>query len=307
MAESLRFDGRVAAITGAGRGLGRQYALLLAERGAKVVVNDIIGKDGADPAAALVTEIRAAGGDAVANHDDVSAPDSGESIVQDAVEAFGRIDIVITNAGIAYKEHPFVETTHEGLMRMMAIHFGGTFSLVHAAWKRFVEEGYGRIVTVTSAAGMYGQPGAVEYSAAKGAIYGFSRALAQETAATSDIKLNILSPAGVAGTNDDLDVDAETKAFMARFLDAALVAPGVAYLAHESCPFNGRTFTVGGGHMGRIVVGETEGHWPEEPTLEAFAATPDEIDDPEGITIHEDAVSWGSWLAELGSAKTSRS
>lgn len=267
--------------------MGRQNALLLAERGAKVVVNDLVTPEGDDPAGDVVKEIKAAGGHAVSNHDSVALPETGDALVKAAINAYGRVDILVTNAGITYKEHPFEEASYDGFTRMFGVHLGGTFGVIRAAWRKFVEQDYGRIVTFASAAGFFGQAGAVEYSAAKGAVYGFSRALAQETAKTADIKINIVSPTELAGAGEDLGASAG--AFVEEFGDPKLVAPGVAYLAHESCQFNGRTFVVGSGRMGRLVVGETEGVRPVDPTVEAFAAEAEAIDNPEGITIHDNA------------------
>jgi NAD(P)-dependent dehydrogenase (short-subunit alcohol dehydrogenase family) len=243
MAERMRFDGQVAIITGAGRGLGRQYALALATRGAKVVVNNRTGAE--DPAADVVNAIQAAGGEAMVNHEDVSAPTAGASLVDAALQTYGRLDIVVSNAGPQSVQGPFVETTLESLEEMLGAHVRGTYTLLRAAWPYLVEHDYGRVITTGSASGFYGQPGAVEYSAAKGAIIGLTRALAHESQGTG-VRVNLLSPAGMTGPNERLDVPEEQKVLLRRWLDPALVAPAVLWLAHESCPFNGRIFSAGG-------------------------------------------------------------
>jgi NAD(P)-dependent dehydrogenase (short-subunit alcohol dehydrogenase family) len=297
MAEQMRFDGQVAIISGAGRGLGRQYALALSARGARVVVNNRT-RPGQDPATDVVREIRAGGGEATVNHVDVAAPDAGSSLVDAALQTYGSLDIVVANAGVIPLQGRFIDTTSSSLEEMLRVHVIGTYSLVRAAWPHLVEQDYGRIVTTGSASGLYGQPGSFEYSAAKGAITGLTLALAHESRGTG-IRINLLSPAGFTTPNERLDVDEQQKAVFREWLDPALVAPAVVWLAHSSCPFNGRMFSAGGGHMGRIAIGESEGFWTAQPTPEVFASHQIDVENADALVFHDDAVSWGGWVAAL--------
>lgn len=202
--KEMRFDEQVAIITGAGRGLGREYALALASRGAKIVVNNRDGTiPGEDPSASVVAEIRAAGGEAIVDHRDASEPASGDAMVAAALEAWGRVDIVVANAGVVSEYLGFSETTSEMVARMLDIHVLGTHRLLRAAWPHLIDQDYGRVITTSSASGLYGQPLAVDYSAAKGAIIGLTRALAHETAGTG-IRVNLLSPGGFTRVNESL-------------------------------------------------------------------------------------------------------
>ena len=174
----LTYDGKVAVITGAGGGLGRQHALLLASRGALVVVNDLGGTvdgSGADSSAAqkVVDEIRAAGGEAVANHDSVSTPEGGEGIIQTAVDAYGRVDIVINNAGIL-RDVSFQKMSDRDWDLIMMVHLKGAFSVTRAAWNIMKDKQYGRILNTGSSAGIYGSFGQVNYSTAKLGLWGFT-------------------------------------------------------------------------------------------------------------------------------------
>ncbi|MET0149433.1 MAG: SDR family NAD(P)-dependent oxidoreductase, partial [Acidimicrobiales bacterium] len=175
-----RFDGRVAVVTGAGRGIGRAHALLLAERGASVVVNDLGGSmegEGADvgPAVAVAEEIAAAGGAAVADGSDVSTPDGGQALIDAAVEQFGRLDVLVNNAGIMrWAGLPEVDAVD--LERHLAVHVGGSFNTTRAAWPHLVDQGYGRIVMTTSA-GFFGLPKNLAYATAKGGVIGLTRSL----------------------------------------------------------------------------------------------------------------------------------
>jgi len=304
MTEDLRFDGQTAVITGGGRGLGRGYALALAARGANVVVNNRAGTvPGEDPAADVVEEIRAAGGEATVHHADVSEPKTGAAIVDAALQAYGRLDIVVANAGVTYDARSFVETTPESLEQMLRIHVFGTYSLLRAAWPHLLEQGYGRVITTGSSSGFYGQPSAIEYSAAKGAIVGLTRALAHEADGT-DVRVNLLSPGGMTAPNEKrLAVDEDTKALLRGWLDPALVAPAIVLLAHRSCPYNGRMFSAGGGHVGRVVIGESEGFWPADNTPETYAANEDEVDSTDRLVFHDDAIVWGTWLAQTAASQ----
>jgi 3-hydroxyacyl-CoA dehydrogenase/3a,7a,12a-trihydroxy-5b-cholest-24-enoyl-CoA hydratase len=247
MSNELRFDGRTAIITGAGGGLGRAYALLLAARGAAVVVNDLGGSphgDGASNSAAdrVVEEIRAAGGEAVANYDSV---EHGERIVQAALDAFGRIDIVINNAGIL-RDTSFHKMTEEDWERIYRVHLYGGFKVTHAAWPYLRDQGYGRIIMTSSAAGLYGNFGQANYGSAKLGLLGLANSLAVE-GQKRNVMVNTIAPlAGSRLTETILPPE------MVAALKPEYVAPLVAYLCHESNLETGQVFEVGAGWAARV-------------------------------------------------------
>jgi NAD(P)-dependent dehydrogenase (short-subunit alcohol dehydrogenase family) len=253
----LTYDGKVAVITGAGGGLGRQHALLLASRGALVVVNDLGGTvdgSGADSSAAqkVVDEIRAAGGEAVANHDSVSTPEGGEGIIQTAIDAYGRVDIVINNAGIL-RDKTFHNMTPDLVDPVIDVHLKGAFNVTRPAWIRMREQGYGRIVSTSSAAGIFGNFGQANYGAAKMGLVGFSRVLAAE-GAKYNIKANVIAPLALTRMTENLMGAVGDK------LDPALVTPIVAWLSHEDCDVSGEIYSVGGGRVARHVDGRQRRH-----------------------------------------------
>jgi NAD(P)-dependent dehydrogenase (short-subunit alcohol dehydrogenase family) len=227
----LRFDGKVAIVTGAGNGLGKTYALLLGSRGAKVVVNDL-GKsvkgddDGAsNPADLVVAEIKKMGGQAVANYDSV---EFGEKIVKTAVDAFGTVDIVINNAGIL-RDVSFQKMSDLDWDLIMKVHLKGSYSVTRAAWNIMKDKKYGRIINTGSSAGIYGAFGQVNYSTAKLGLWGFTQALAKE-GEKRNIRTNCIAP--LAGTRMTATV---MPAEVVEALKPEYVAPFVAYLCHESC------------------------------------------------------------------------
>ncbi len=247
MAETMRFDGRVAIVTGAGGGLGRAYALLLAARGAKVVVNDLGGSmhgEGADtrPADQVVAEIREAGGEAVPSYDSV---EEGEKIVQTAIDSFGRVDIVVNNAGIL-RDVSFHRMRDVDWEKVYRVHLFGSYKVTRAAWPYFREQQYGRVVMTSSAAGLYGNFGQANYSAAKLGILGLAHTLAVE-GLRRNIYVNTIAPiAGSRLTATILPPD------LVEALKPEYVAPLVAYLCHESCTETGRLFEVGAGWVSRL-------------------------------------------------------
>ena len=253
----ISFDGRVAIVTGAGGGLGRSHALLLASRGAKVVVNDLGGSldgEGSDEAAAqkVVDEIVAAGGEAVANFDGVDTAEGGEKIVKTAIDAFGKVDIVINNAGIL-RDVSFHKMTHDQWDAVLNVHLNGTYYVSKAAWNHMREGGYGHIVNTTSAAGLYGNFGQANYGAAKLGIVGLTKALAQE-GHKKGIRCNVIAPVAKSRmTETILDEGTLSK------LEPKLVTPLVAYLASERCDDNGQVYAVGGGYVSRVAVVEAPG------------------------------------------------
>ena len=292
--EELRFDERVALVTGAGRGLGRAYALALAERGAKVVVNDLGGSlagAGADPgrAQAVADEIVAGGGEAVANGDSVTEEAGAEAMVALALERFGRLDVVVNNAGNMDPEG-LPELRVADLARHLDIHVLGSFNVTRAAWPQLTERGYGRIV-VTTSIGLFGAPFMISYSTAKGGAFSLGRSLAL-AGAEHGILVNMIAP--VAETRMVTDPELRAKCNLppldpqaepdpARGPDA--VTPMLLLLAHESCPANGETVIAGLGRFARIFVAETRGVIDPELSAEDLLALWPEIVDESGYVV----------------------
>lgn len=263
----LRFDGKVAVVTGAGHGLGRSHALLLAERGAKVVVNDLGGAlDGtgasAGPAADVVELIVKNGGEAVASTDNVATPDGAQAIVQAAIDSFGRVDIVVNNAGIL-RDKSFGKMTVEEFDAVLAVHVRGSYLVSRAAFPHMKERGYGRIVNTSSPAGLFGSFGQANYSTAKMGLVGLTKTLGIE-GARANIKANAIAPIAWTRMTEAI-LPAE---FEARF-SADRISPLVAYLVHETCETSGEVFSVGGGRVARVFVAEGPGWRSDELTIEA--------------------------------------
>ncbi len=252
----LRFDGRVAVVTGGGRGLGRSYALLLAAQGAKVVVNDPGGSltgDGADrsPADEVAREITAAGGEAVANTDTVATPDGGKAIIDSALDRYGRIDILIHNAGIV-RRASLKEMTYDDFEAVLDVHLRGAFHVVRPAFPLMCDAGYGRIVLTSSIGGLYGNHAVANYAVAKAGVIGLSNVAAIEGAADG-VKSNVIVPAAVTRMADGIDTSAYPP------MGPELVAPAVAWLAHESCSITGEMLIALAGRVASAVVMETPG------------------------------------------------
>ncbi len=286
----LRFDGKVALVTGAGRGLGRSHALLLAERGAAVVVNDLgADLDGtsatATPASDVVAEIVATGGRAVANFDSVAT--APEAIVAAAVEAFGRLDIIVNNAGF---EQPkaFGRSTLDDIRRHLEVHFLGTAGVTLAAWPYLVVSGVGRVVNTTSAT-VYGMANLTGYGAAKAAIFGFTRSLAIDGADVG-VKANCVAPGAGTRMAAASDTSDEVKAFMQEHMPPSLVSPVVAYLAHEECAVSGETLCAAGGKVSRMFLGETDGFADVELAVEIVQARLADALDPASFNVIERVV-----------------
>ncbi|MCP4446878.1 MAG: SDR family NAD(P)-dependent oxidoreductase [Myxococcales bacterium] len=254
MSKELRFDDKVAIVTGAGNGLGRSHALLLAARGAKVVVNDLggeIGGEGQSSKAAdiVVDEIKAAGGEAVGNYDSVV---DGEKIVQTAMDTYGRIDMIINNAGIL-RDTSFAKMSEADWDLIYQVHVKGSYKVTAAAWPHMREQKYGRIIMTASAAGIYGNFGQANYAMAKLGVTGFANTLAREGAGKNIFSNTIAPLAGSRLTETVLPEE------LIKALSPEYVSPLVAYLCHDSCDENGSLFEVGGGFFGKLRWERTEG------------------------------------------------
>lgn len=279
---ALGFDGRVAIITGGGGGLGRAHALDLARRGALVVVNDVssaVDGSGAGPSAAarVVAEVRAAGGEAVANEDSVVTPEGGRAIVGAALDAFGRVDVIVNNAGIL-RDTSFKNLTPELLDTVLDVHLRGAFHVTQPAWQLMRDQGYGRIVNTSSGAGLFGNFGQTNYGAAKMGLVGFTRVLAVE-GARDNIKVNAIAP--VARTR----MTEVVLGPVAGGFGPELVTPVVAFLAHEDCRVTGEVFSVGGGRVARVFIGVTEGYFDPALSAEAVRDHLEEIRDEAGYSV----------------------
>jgi hypothetical protein len=290
----LSYANRVVVVTGAGRGLGREYALAFAGRGAAVVVNDLgttLAGDGAatsQPADEVVAEIRKSGGRAVANYGSVGTPDGARSVVAAALEEFGQIDTLVNNAGILNMK-PFAEVTVEGLQRHLAVHVLGSFLTCKAAWPHMVARQYGRIVNTVSG-GIFGLPGLAEYGPAKGGVFAFTRSLALE-ALEHGIRVNAIAPQGSTRMLQASGLSPELRAQLDQKMKTALVSPGPLYLGHESCAINGETLAVSGGKVCRIALCYNDGFSDANLTPEMIRDRIDEVLDESTAHIWTSATS----------------
>jgi NAD(P)-dependent dehydrogenase (short-subunit alcohol dehydrogenase family) len=292
MSDELHFDGKVVIVTGAGRNLGREYALLFASRGARVVVNDlgvgISDTDGvaaapsAPPADDVVAEIVTTGGEAVANYDTIATPEGGAAIVATALDAFGTVDVVVNNAG-QVRMAPFAKLTEEQVDTVLATQLRGALNVSRPAWAVMAAAGGGRFVNVSSGAAFGGVPGGAVYAMAKMGVIGLTRAMASEGLAVG-IAVNVIAPYaktrpetgfGPFGPSDELN----------EWLHPRLIAPLVGWLAHEACPVSGECFSVGGGHYARVGLEMTRGLLDRDATIERIAAGAAEILDSPATPI----------------------
>jgi NAD(P)-dependent dehydrogenase (short-subunit alcohol dehydrogenase family) len=302
----LRFDGRVAVITGGGRGLGREYALLLASRGAKVVVNDLGGSlTGEDPdegpAHRVAAEIRSAGGEAVASTESVGTPAGGQAIVDAAVNHFGRIDVLVHNAGNV-RRALLTDMSYEDFDAVLDVHLRGAFHVVRPAFPLMCTAGYGRIVLTSSIGGLYGNAEVANYAAAKAGVLGLVNVAALE-GAEHGVTCNAIVPGAVTRMAEGLDTSAYPP------MDPRLVAPTVGWLSHESCNVTGEYFIAIAGRVARAFVAETPGVHRASWTVEDVAEHIDAIRDDTAPLVfppvpdgHADHIRYSFAMASQGAS-----
>jgi len=302
LTNKLRFDGRVAIVTGAGGGVGRAHALALAERGARVVVNDLgIALDGSAPSAEVaqrvVEEIERAGGEATADAHSVAEPDPARAIVQTALDTYGTVDILVNNAGVL-DDQLLASVDDAYVDRVLATHLRGALTLCRAVWEPMAAQGHGRIVNTSSGA-VFGSSGGTVYQTAKAGLIGLTRSLAL-AGADLGIRVNAIMP--TAYTRMTATVPDETfRAFMERTFGPERVAEFVVLLASDDAPVTGECYLVGGGRIARAFLGVTAGYISDDPSPEDFAAHLDDVMDTAGMFVPVDRASeFNSYLGDLG-------
>ena len=278
---SIRYDGKVAIVTGSGQGLGRSHAIELAKRGAKVVINDLGGaKDGtggsSEAALSVVAEIEALGGEAIANGANVARYEEVEAMVKQTMDKWGRVDILVNNAGIL-RDKSFTKGALDDFQLVVDVHLMGTVNCTKACWDIMRDQGYGRVVVTTSSSGLYGNFGQSNYGSAKMGVIGFMNTLVQE-GAKYDVRVNALAP--TAGTRMTEGLIPE-EAFA--LLTPETVTPAVLYMVSEDAP-NKTIMCAGAGAYSVAKIIETDGVWlsPEDQTPEGIAANWAAITSPEG-------------------------
>ena len=292
----IDFTGRVAIVTGAGGGLGRNHAIELAKCGAKVVVNNLGGSRdgmGSSPSAAdhVVEEIKALGGEAVPNYDNVATPQGGENIVQTAIDAFGKLDILINNAGILL-DNTFVKMDEKKWDTVVAVHLKGTFCVTKPAFMNMMRQNYGRIVMTTSGSGLFGNFGQTNYASAKMGIVGFANVLKLE-GAKYNIKANIIAP--IAGTRLTEDI---VPPELFRMMKVDFVTPAVLYMCSDQCQDSGIIINAGLGYFSRSAIMTGEGVILSDKKK---IPTPEEVMENWGRIISLDKPRFFNQLMEMSS------
>lgn len=300
----LRFDDRVAVITGAGRGLGRAYALLLAARGARVIVNDpgssIAGGDiDTAPTDEVVAQIRAEGGEAVACTESVATAGGGRAIIDTALDRYGRIDILIHNAGNV-RAASMKEMTYEDFDAVLDVHLRGAFHVVRPAFPLMCEAGYGRIVLTSSIGGLYGNHGVANYGVSKAGMIGLSNVVALEGEAEG-VQCNVIVPGAVTRMAEGIDISAYPP------MGPELVAPVVGWLAHESCSITGENLISIAGRVAKAYTAETQGVYRDEWSVEEVGKQVDAIRNTDSSLIfppvpsgHVDHIRYSFEMASRG-------
>jgi NAD(P)-dependent dehydrogenase (short-subunit alcohol dehydrogenase family) len=291
-----RFDDRVVVITGAARGLGRAYAELLGGLGAKLVINDngsAVTGSGSDagPAEEAAAAIRAAGGEAVASTDSVVTPEGGKAIVEAALDAYGRIDVLIHNAG-NNRYAMLAETSYEDFRAVVDVHLLGAFHVVRPAFERMVKDGYGRVVLTGSIGGLYSMPSVVNYAMSKSGMIGLNNIIAIE-GAEHGVKSNIILPGAVTRMAEGLDISQYPP------MGPELVAPVVGWLAHESCSVSGEMYVSVAGRIARAFITESEGVYKPQWSIDEVGENIDAIrDESRRWTFHPVEGAFGEHLAK---------
>src|SRR6478609_4560921 len=300
----LRFDDRVAVVTGGGRGLGRAYALLLASQGAKVIVNDAggsIGGDGTDagPAEEVVRQITATGGTAVASTESVATPEGGKAIIDTALDRYGRIDILVHNAGNV-RPASLKEMSYGDFESVVDVHLRGGFHIVRPAFPLMCDAGYGRIVLTSSIGGLYGNHDVANYAAAKAGIIGLTNVVALEGAAEG-VRCNAIVPGAVTRMAEGLDTSGYPP------MGSDLVAPAVGWLAHETCSVTGELFVAIAGRIARGFIAENPGVYRPSWSIEDVGEHVDEIRDDTSPLVfpavpdgHNDHIRYSFGMAAQG-------
>ncbi|SFF98997.1 NAD(P)-dependent dehydrogenase, short-chain alcohol dehydrogenase family [Novosphingobium sp. CF614] len=297
--KELRFDGQTAIVTGGGRGLGRLYAMELARRGARVLVNDLGGSsrgDGADASIAdqVVAQIKAAGGIAAASSDSVSTPEGGQAIVDAALDTFGRVDIVVNNAGII-NFTPFDQVTPDEWRKTLNVHLDGSFHVSQPAFRAMKKQGYGRFVFISSTFGAFGQMATASYATAKAGLLGLSNVVALEGAAHG-IRSNAVLPVGFSRMVTDQESGGPIPPGRQAYYDAIrpeLITPLVIYLASRDCVLNHRAIAACAGRYSRVFAGYGDGWLADAgstPSAEDLAERVTRIDGTDGFFVPESSV-----------------
>ena len=293
----IDFEGQVVIVTGAGRGLGRLYAMEFARRGASVVVNDVgstMHGEGSDRSVAehVAEEIERAGGVAVASHDSVADPDGGEAIVRTAISRFGRLDAVVSNAGI-FQTVEFEKLAVDDWRRMLCVHLDGGFHVSQPAFRVMKSQGYGRFVFIASSAGLFGQPLASHYAAAKAGIVGLTNVIAVE-GAPHGVLANSVLPFGTSRmVTETVGEQVASQSAFLRALEPERVVPIVVFLASRACTFTHRNYSAGAGRYARVFIGLGKGWLAEpgsEPTAEDIAAHLAEVSATEPFSVPSSIV-----------------
>lgn len=302
MNEKISFENKVIVVTGSGRGLGRAYAMEFARRGAKLVVNDVGGSrvgegSSSAPADETVAEIISSGGEAVANFDDISQEAGGTNLIRTAVDAFGRIDVIVNNAGIA-GGWPLLDSTIEMFERFWRVHLLGSVNVTRAAWPHFIEQGGGRVVNTTSGASIWGMVEQAVYGSAKGAVNSLTKVLALE-GARHNIAVNAIGPAAYTRMQSEVITDPAHREFAQKSMKSELVVPAVVFLAHESAKVSGEIFEAFSGRVGRVITGEVPGFYDPDLTVETLRYNWDiAVGDTQDIIIPVGTLESGPQLTE---------
>jgi NAD(P)-dependent dehydrogenase (short-subunit alcohol dehydrogenase family) len=282
------FDGQVAIVTGAGAGMGKQHALLLAKEGAAVVVNDL-----APAAQDTVDEIVAAGGRAAISRHDVSDPAQAKELVAVATGELGGLHIVVSNAAII-RNVPFAEMDYDTFDKVMKVNAYGAFNVVNAAWPHLVEQKYGRVVMVSSSSAWISQPLIAHYAASKGAVLGLSKSLAVE-GAEHGITVNVLAPGAFTQMSGEMEDEVARKQ-SETMMPARLVAPVIGWLVRRENTYNGQIFEAAAGRAALNFVGSTKGYWNKNLTIDDLVANEAQVVDQDGFAVLSDTAKLTAWM-----------